>query len=221
MKIKLLNQILDVRNFGNKAVNLSKLIRTGFLVPKGFVVNSEVWREHVSEKELKILVEKVENTVDVDEVKILLSEIRKLISEAKITNDFEINIEKQVDKLSFKSFAIRSSATCEDCESASSAGQYDSFLGVTTISEIIESIKKCWISLWSYHAYLYRKTKGINQLNVDMAVIIQEMVPADYSGVIFCTNPVSDDKDKLILEFTCGLCEPLVSGAVTPGKIVF
>ena len=85
--------------------------------------------------------------------------------------------------------AVRSSATAEDLPSASFAGQLESFLNIGSFSDIIVAVKKCWASLWSPRAIHYRFQKGIGQSNIAMAVIIQEMVPAQAAGVCLPLTP--------------------------------
>ena len=109
--------------------------------------------------------------------------------------------------------AVRSSATAEDLETASFAGQQDTFLNVQT-DQLLEALKKCWASLWSERAIAYRRTQSIPDEGLAMAVVVQEMCTADVSGVLFTVSPFNDSVS--IVESNWGLGESVVSGDITP-----
>lgn len=110
--------------------------------------------------------------------------------------------------------AVRSSATAEDLPGASFAGQHDSFLFVRGGGAVLEAVRKCWASLWSARAVSYRAKRGIRHHAVAMAVVVQRMVRADVSGVLFTANPLTGDSAQLVIEAVWGLGEGLVSGQV-------
>lgn len=116
--------------------------------------------------------------------------------------------------------AIRSSATAEDLPFASFAGQHESYLFITGEDAILSFVKKCWSSLWTGRAISYRTKNNIDHFDVLMAVVIQEMVNAEVSGVMFTANPVTGDRDEIVIEACYGLGEGLVSGKVTPDRFV-
>jgi pyruvate,water dikinase len=111
--------------------------------------------------------------------------------------------------------AVRSSALAEDMTIASFAGQYLSVLNVMTPDEAVGAVRRCWASLWSPAVRAYRKREGLDELELGMGVLLQAMVPADYAGVVFTSDPVGDPECAHI-EMVPGLGESLVSGAVTP-----
>ncbi|WP_430791826.1 PEP/pyruvate-binding domain-containing protein [Actinoplanes sp. G11-F43] len=111
-------------------------------------------------------------------------------------------------------YAVRSSATAEDLPTASFAGQQDSYLNVSGVDSIVEHVKKCWESLYTERAVAYRKRNGIDERSVRMAVVVQRMVAADVSGVLFTADPVSGDRRVSAVEAVAGLGEQLVSGRV-------
>ena len=110
--------------------------------------------------------------------------------------------------------AVRSSATAEDLPDASFAGQQDTFLNVQGSEDLLEAIRGCWASLWSERAVAYRRQLGIDDREVAMAVLVEKMVNADSSGVMFSVSPV--DQEQLMIEASWGLGEAVVSGKVTP-----
>ncbi|WP_043814328.1 PEP/pyruvate-binding domain-containing protein [Allokutzneria albata] len=110
--------------------------------------------------------------------------------------------------------AVRSSATAEDLPGLSFAGQYDSFLGVVGEEAVLEAIERCWASLWTDRAIAYRARNGIS--SVEMAVVVQRLVPAESAGVLFTVNPLTGNHDELVINAARGLGDALVGGEVTP-----
>ncbi|MDO5681717.1 MAG: PEP/pyruvate-binding domain-containing protein [Propionibacteriaceae bacterium] len=112
--------------------------------------------------------------------------------------------------------AVRSSATAEDLPGLSFAGQQDSFLNVTGIDAIVTAIIDCWSSLWTARAMTYRDRHGINHADVSIAVVVQSMVDADVSGVLFTAHPRTGRRHETVIEAVRGLGDDLVSGRVEP-----
>ena len=112
--------------------------------------------------------------------------------------------------------AVRSSATAEDLPGLSFAGQQDTFLDVATLDDVLMRVVDCWASLWTERAITYRGRNGIDHARVSIAVVVQRMVPADTSGVLFTANPRTGRRDESVVDATVGLGEALVSGRVTP-----
>ncbi|MEU4767537.1 PEP/pyruvate-binding domain-containing protein [Actinosynnema sp. NPDC023794] len=113
--------------------------------------------------------------------------------------------------------AVRSSATAEDLPDLSFAGQHDTFLDVSG-DEVLDAVKRCWASLWTARATAYRARNGIT--DVALAVVVQEMVPADAAGVLFTANPVTGARTETVVNAAPGLGEALVGGTVTPDEYV-
>jgi len=116
--------------------------------------------------------------------------------------------------------AIRSSATAEDLPEASFAGQQETYLNVRGEEALLAAVKRCWASLWTARAMAYRARHGIDPASVSLAVVVQQMVPAEVSGVLFTVNPLTGDRDEMLINAAWGLGEALVSGRVTPDSIV-
>jgi rifampicin phosphotransferase len=114
--------------------------------------------------------------------------------------------------------AVRSSATAEDLEDASFAGQQDTFLNVSGEGAVLDAVRRCWASLHTERARAYRASKGIPDEQVAMAVVVQEMVPAERAGVLFTCDPTDPTAGRVLVEAVAGLGEALVSGAVTPDR---
>ncbi len=112
--------------------------------------------------------------------------------------------------------AVRSSATAEDLPDASFAGQQDTYLNLRGAEAVLEAVKRCWASLWTARAIGYRLKNGIDQESIALAVVVQELVPADAAGVLFTANPLNGRRDQLVINAAWGLGEAVVSGTVTP-----
>lgn len=110
--------------------------------------------------------------------------------------------------------AVRSSATAEDLPSASAAGQHDTFLGVVGADAVIEAVSRCWASLFTDRAVTYRQQHGVDDRDVAMAVVVQKMVDADVSGVMFTADPITSNRTVAVVEAVLGSGDALVSGTV-------
>lgn len=134
-----------------------------------------------------------------------------------LPEDFQNTILKAFDSLDAERVAVRSSAISEDSDTASWAGQFESFMNVTRDS-LIENIKKCWDSVDD--ALSYAKTQDVNSDGLAIAVVVQKMVDSDVAGVAFSVNPISHNSNQIMIEATFGLGELLVQGMVNPDNYV-
>ncbi|MCW2134414.1 PEP/pyruvate-binding domain-containing protein [Arthrobacter sp. VKM Ac-2550] len=116
--------------------------------------------------------------------------------------------------------AVRSSATAEDLPEASFAGQQDTYLNVVGEDALLDALRRCWASLWTERAVAYRSDNGIDQRSVSIAVVVQRMVDAEVSGVLFTANPLTGRRHEAVIDAAPGLGEAVVSGAVNPDQIV-
>ncbi|HYF97147.1 MAG TPA: PEP/pyruvate-binding domain-containing protein [Patescibacteria group bacterium] len=132
-----------------------------------------------------------------------------------LTDEIVEEILKAFDKLQVDRVAVRSSAVAEDSKEASWAGQLETYLNVDK-KGLIEAVKKCWSSVNSEHAKEYAKQHNIDHADNAVGVVVQQMVDSDISGVMFTANPVTNNRDEIIIESIYGLGELLVSGSVTP-----
>ncbi len=205
---------------GRKAVNLGDLAR-GLKVPNGFCLSTKAYDDQVEfsglrEKINKLLMEyPPEKISQLDEVS---TKIEELFVNIDLLPEIKEAIKSAYNSLAGgnKEFrvAVRSSATKEDLRSASFAGLHNTFLNVEDIHEIFKAVKMCWASLWTSRAIHYRNSKGYKNDQVKMAVIIQEMIPAQVAGVMFTANPVNNCRHEVMIEAARGLGEDLVSGQV-------
>jgi len=212
----------DVDGVGGKAASLGELTAAGLPVPSGFVVTAGTYREFIEDAGID---EELFSAVDVDhEDTSALREAHEhahdLIMETPVPDDVREGILSAYRSLGDgeRFVAVRSSATAEDLPDASFAGQQETFLNVRE-NALIERVKECWASLFSQRAIYYRNRQGFPHAEVDIAVVVQEMVPAEKSGVLFTSHPSTGDP-RIIIEAAWGLGEAVVSGTVSPDNYV-
>ena len=206
----------DVHLVGGKGANLGELF-SYFPVPNGFCVTVQNYKRFLEETGIGSDIHELLDSLDVenqDNLEKVSGKIRDTIVRQKIPADIEKEILKNYHRLKNNKVAVRSSATTEDLAGASFAGQHDTYLNVKGPQALIKSVKKCWASLFTERVLCYRKNNKLSHKNTLMSVVVQEMVDAEYAGVIFTVDPVN--KKEILIEVVKGLGEQLVSGNVTP-----
>ncbi len=208
---------------GGKAASLGELTAAGVNVPPAFVVTADSYRRFLQaagiEDELMELVD-----VDVQEASSLTdasARAKELILEAAFPDALREEILTAYGELGDDAdppVAVRSSATAEDMPSASFAGQQETFLNVQG-EALIDRLRECWSSLFTPRAIYYRSEQGFDSTAVNMAVVVQRMVQADVSGVLFTRHPSTGD-ERMVIEAAWGLGEAVVSGTVSPDTYV-
>jgi phosphohistidine swiveling domain-containing protein len=183
---------------GGKAANLARMMRLGLPVPAGFVVTTEAYRAVLSASGL-------EPDADPDT-------LHRSLLNASMPAAIENAFRSAYEALGTPLIAVRSSGTAEDLVAASFAGQHDTFLNVSGIKAVLTAVRGCWASLWSPRAVDYRRQRGWDDADLAIAVVIQVMVPAQRAGVLFTADPVSGQRDHIVIEAVAGLGEGLVSG---------
>jgi len=205
---------LDV--VGGKGANLAILYQRSFRVPNAFILTTHAYELVVNRTEIQTSLSAIDqiNVDNIQELESLSQQIRDSIC--------RINLPDELIQLIFQFYsqlnvhvAVRSSATAEDLPENSFAGQQDTYLHVTR-ENLIDKIKQCWASLFTSRAISYRKQSNIDQRLVKLAVVVQEMISSEVSGVAFTANPMTGLRDEVVIDSTYGLGEALVSGLVTP-----
>lgn len=212
----------DYSSYGGKAGSLAMLINKGFNVPKGIGLSKDVYVEFIKttgirEKIILELGRKRLEDMRWEEMWDAALRIRNMFVKTNMPSQMEKNIIKEINDV-FKGapLAIRSSSLAEDGQKSSYAGLHDSFVNIVDIKEILKCIRLVWASLWSDAALLYRKELSLMIDESAMAVVIQEMILGDKSGVAFCVDP--NNKDQSIIESVYGLNKGLVDGDVEPDR---
>ena len=208
---------------GAKTVGLWRLKRLGLPVPDAFCIAANAYRLHIGAASLKAMIDNallLSGRPESFDITKPLADVRRAIIESPMDDSLAAEIESHYHTLAANRLAVRSSATAEDLPGHSFAGLYDTYLGISNLEDCLIAIKKCWASLWTERAYSYRQKNGFDHSKVEMAVIVQSLIPADVAGVIFTADPVTGDDSRVVIEACPGLGDALVSGRVSPDRVV-
>ncbi len=208
---------------GAKAVTLGRMLRAGLQIPPGFVVTTPAFRAFMRSSP------RAESTVAaftglhgeaVAAARIWSRRITDALGLATCPDMVASRVQQALDEWpEVRLWAVRSSASTEDLPGASFAGQHESFLNVPR-DQVLARVRDCWVSLFSPRALAYRMRNSLPHQQAGMAVIIQQMVPADTAGVLFTADPASGKRDRIVLEGWVGLGDKVVSGRITPNRVV-
>ena len=215
----------DVSLVGGKGANLAELANNHFPVPPGFILTTPSYKRFIEENGIQNKIRDILDRTDVSspsELQKSSQRISTLFERGKVPRELANLIIRNYRRMGgiFKKVlvAVRSSATAEDLPKASFAGQQATFLNIQGEVNLVEGIKKCWASLFTPRAIFYRKQHKISQNKVLIAVVVQEMVDSEISGVAFTVDPVTGDKNTLVIEAIWGLGELIVQGSVMPDR---
>lgn len=213
---------------GGKGASLGEMSRAGIPVPPGFVILASAFEYFMKETphspvaetklDIEAQLEKI-NYDDTNSIDQASNVIRDIMHDTSIPADLQKEIVAEFKKLKSKFVAVRSSATAEDSSIASWAGELETYLN-TTDKTLLDNIRRCWSSLFTPRAIFYRYEKNLHDQDVHVAVVVQEMVQSEISGIAFTVHPVTKDKNHMVIEAGWGLGEAIVSGQVTPDTYV-
>jgi pyruvate,water dikinase len=198
----------DAQLVGSKALRLAEMSQAGLPVLPGFCVTTTAYRAFLSHNGLEAAV------VAGDEMavwaRIAMADLPQAVAGAIL----------QAYAGLYGPVAVRSSATAEDNQDASFAGQYDTFLNVTGAEAVLDKVRACWAGLWSERALAYMREQGLDPFQADMGVVVQRQGRAQAAGVLFTLNPMTGREEQMMVEAAWGLGEAVVSGRVTPDRYV-
>ncbi|MFF2287994.1 phosphoenolpyruvate synthase [Peribacillus butanolivorans] len=205
---------------GGKGSNLGELSKIhGIQVPEGFCVTTEAYQKALEQNEAfyalldQLTLLKVE---DRDQIGEISRKIRKIIMEVEIPSDVVKAVAHYLSQFGDEhAYAVRSSATAEDLPHASFAGQQDTYLNIIGKEAILQHISKCWASLFTDRAVIYRMQNRFDHRQVYLSVIVQRMVFPHASGILFTADPITSNRKLLSIDASFGLGEALVSGLVS------
>jgi pyruvate,water dikinase len=208
---------------GGKGASLSRMSAAGLPVPPGFVVAADAFRDFLDACGGTALIAAITNNLDVNDpraVDTAADRIRRLILTTPLPATLAAAIVAAHAALEQGELvAVRSSAVSEDGVAASFAGQQESYLNVRGSAAVLLKVQECWASFFSPRALFYRAQKGVLG-DTGMAVVVQEMVQADTSGVMFTVDPIRNRHTCMVIEGAPGLGEAIVSGEITPDHYV-
>ncbi|MCR5721499.1 MAG: phosphoenolpyruvate synthase [Lachnospiraceae bacterium] len=198
----------DIATAGGKGANLGEMTQAGITVPPGVVLTANAYDYFMEEG--GIVPHKFDSA----------AQIRSAILSTKIPSEIETEIRNFCDTLKEGArMAVRSSATAEDLDDASFAGQQETYLNVIGTNNLLAKIRECYASLWGDRAVSYRKNSGYDKQKTSLAVVIQQMVESESAGVMFTSDPAGD-RENIHINAAYGLGEAVVSGIVSPDEYI-
>jgi pyruvate,water dikinase len=206
----------DLSAVGGKGATLARLAAAGFDVPAAVVVTTGAYRAFVDQHGLREAV-LTAAAADPDRA---AETLQRWFRDTAVPPDVAEAVRTGYVGLGAGPVAVRSSATAEDLVDASFAGQQDSFLDVSGEAAVLEAVRACWASLWTARAIGYRALHHIPPGDVAMAVVIQRMAETDSAGVLFTADPVTGDRDRVVVNAVRGRGEALVAGRADPQVVV-
>src|SRR5436305_2433831 len=210
---------------GGKGASLARLAAVGLPVPPGVHITTAAYRYFVTKNGLQeqilatVSAGTAEQPISLEEA---VRKIGRMFAQGSMPAEITTAIRQAYVALGGDdlSVAVRSSATAEDLPELSFAGQQDTYLNMRGEAMVLDAIKRCWASLWTARAIGYRARSGIAHEEVSLAVVVQELVLADAAGILFTANPLTGERDQVMINAAWGLGEVIVSGQVTPDTVV-
>jgi len=214
----------ELATVGGKGASLGRLVKAGFPVPPGFVVTTGAYAEFVRANDLEVKIEEILRGLDYgnpDQVEEDTAKIRDAIVGCRLPDGLAGEIVRAYESLGDEPYvAVRSSGTAEDLAGASFAGLYDTYLDIRGGDPLLEAVRRCCASMWTARVTAYRQDKGFNHGDAGIAVVVQVMVEAEVSGVMFTGNPMNARADEIVINASWGLGEAVVAGSVTPDEYI-
>ena len=235
----------DVGIVGGKGANLGEMVNASLPIPYGFIITAQAYFDFVKQAGIQNKIMSLLSKINCENSE-ELNQASKHISDIILSSELPKNLVKDIvyfyDNLEVKEnkyfhnngsllksslskiknlykaplVAVRSSATAEDLPTASFAGQQETYLNVKGETYLLKKVKECYASLFTPRAIYYRNEQKFDHSKVGLAVVVQRMIESEKSGVAFSIDPVTNDKNKIVIEAIFGLGEYIVQGKVTP-----
>jgi len=208
----------DLLWVGGKGANLGEMTHAGFPVPPGFCLTTTAFQKFIdSSPDPDGLYSLLETAVDVATVRQVGPRVRQMLMQIPVPDEVAAAALLAWQAIGADhAYAVRSSATAEDLPDASFAGQQDTYLNIIGKQALLDSIRRCWVSLFTDRAILYRKQNRFSQRAVQLSVVVQMMVFSEKSGILFTADPLTGHRHTLTIDASFGLGEALVGGLVSP-----
>ena len=206
---------------GGKGASLGELTRAGAPVPPGFVVTSAAFTNAIHSGDHQRFLQDVLRRLDANEVEssTAAEEIAAHLESVNVADDVAAAIDQGLKTLGVNLVSVRSSATCEDCGSSAWAGQLETYLNIRP-EYVVGRVRDCWMSMFSSTALAYGAAHGYGAGQFAVAVVVQQMVDSDISGIGFSVHPVTQEPNMMLIEACLGLGEAIVSGRINPDQYV-
>ncbi|MBN1439130.1 MAG: hypothetical protein JW929_06955 [Anaerolineales bacterium] len=213
-----------IASAGGKAYSLARMISAGLPVPDGFTVATDAYARFVEDNQLAEGIRSALQPADPDAPASLekcSQAIQALFLSAEMPPEIRSAVAAAYAALPGRdpAVAVRSSATAEDLPELSFAGQQETFLNVRGAEAVLGSVRRCWASLWTARAIGYRIRNRIPHEDVRLAAVVQELIAAEVSGVLFTANPMNGRRDQAVINAAWGLGETVVGGLVSPDTV--
>jgi len=210
---------------GGKGASLARMVRAGLPVPSGFHVTTKAYHMFIQENSLQAPLRAALQKADLNkpgDLERASRTIQELFLEAPIPSELAAELVGAYSNLEGvqPAVAVRSSATAEDLPEASFAGQQESYLNVCGADQVLQAVKKCWASLWTARGIGYRHRKGISEEDIALAIVIQNMVPAEAAGILFTVHPMQGREDQMLISSAWGLGDAIVGGRVSTDDFI-
>lgn len=213
----------DTAIAGGKGANLGELVAAGLPVPRGFVVTADGYLCSMEEAGVRSGLSDIFAETDVSDPETLhdaVAQLQGLVRKSGMADAVRASVLDAYHRLGNQvAVAVRSSATAEDTAGFSFAGMHETFTHVVGDDALIERIVDCWASLYGERVIVYRNAKNLDE-EPAIAVVVQEMVDSECSGVLFTADPSNGDRSKIVIEAAFGLGEVVVGGQVEPDTYV-
>ena len=204
---------------GGKGANLGALSAAGIPVPPGFCLTTAAYDRFLAalpDPEAQFAAIEALDGQDVDAARRASEALRQTLGTLPIPDEVIAALKEAHARLGREHpLAVRSSATAEDLPGASFAGQQDTYLNIRGEAALIDAVRRCWISLFTDRAVLYRARSRFGQRSVRLAVVVQRLVDPEVSGIMFTADPVSGHRGTLSIDAGFGLGEALVGGLIS------
>jgi pyruvate,water dikinase len=217
----------DVPYAGGKGANLGELTAAGLPVPDGFVVGAPAYAAYCAETGLRERLAELLDALDVEDTTVLQAAsaaARELFDETPVPEQLQRAIRESYERLAGEHgdapVAVRSSATGEDTAESSFAGMNETYLNIRGADAVVDAVRRCWRSLFGARTIYYRGVNGLEQADMDIAVVVQLQLASTRAGVMFTVNPATGQRDELVIEGSFGLGEAVVSGSVSPDRYI-
>ncbi len=212
----------DYERYGTKAASLAKLVQAGLPVPDAFCIPADAYRTHAEHADVPRLLSvllQVPPDAPMMSLAPILQRIRSVIMSSPFDEELVAAVKQGLDALGGGPVSVRSSVTEQDMPSGPLIGRHGTYFA-SDFDETLRAIAHCWSALWGDPAWRHREAAGLANADVAVAVVIQKLVPADASGLVFTADPMTGDRERIVVKSAYGLGESIVAGAVTPDRFV-